>query len=214
MTLYYLSFCDPAKPTGEQFMGATIVDGTCEMDAVSISHQLGLNPGGEVAIVSLEELTLETLPADARHYYNTFIPRDEVMAAPHIPLDTSRIACDVCNLSSKPKTDSGEVLPPHLLTNVNLWAVDYARIETRMLAWALAHTSDPTDNGLDILYGWHAHGFADGDIVSITSSSGTERRIIRNLKPNIEVPRTVKPPKLRKRSPGLTPRAQAKGFRR
>ena len=46
--LYYLSFCDPDKPRGEQFLGACIVPASDIVTAVRVAHLLGCNPGGEV----------------------------------------------------------------------------------------------------------------------------------------------------------------------
>lgn len=56
MTLFYLSFCDPKRPRGSQFLGACIVPGG---DKGDLKHDLaiaileawgrGCNPGGEVA---------------------------------------------------------------------------------------------------------------------------------------------------------------------
>lgn len=47
---WYLSFAST-----DQFLGATAVMGSDEMDAISNSIQLGLNPGGEVLAIPLDD---------------------------------------------------------------------------------------------------------------------------------------------------------------
>jgi hypothetical protein len=47
--MMWLSFCDPEKPKGEQFLGACVVMGHNVGVASMIAHVLGCNPGGEVA---------------------------------------------------------------------------------------------------------------------------------------------------------------------
>jgi hypothetical protein len=56
--LYWLSFCDPGRPKGEQFLGACLVEGQSFLDAVRAAHRQRLNPGGEVK-------GLEVTPASA-----------------------------------------------------------------------------------------------------------------------------------------------------
>ncbi|HKY40723.1 MAG TPA: hypothetical protein VJN18_32535 [Polyangiaceae bacterium] len=57
--LWWLSFCDPAKPSGQQFLGACIVNACCMLDAIREAHSLGCNPGGEAVGHSV--------PADCQH---------------------------------------------------------------------------------------------------------------------------------------------------
>lgn len=58
---FWLSFCDPDKPEGTQFVGACIIRGDNMIEAVQNAHRLGINPGGEVqgfeipAVVSKSE---------------------------------------------------------------------------------------------------------------------------------------------------------------
>lgn len=49
MPSFWLSFCDPELPTGEQFLGCAIIDADNFVCAVRRAHELGINPGGEVA---------------------------------------------------------------------------------------------------------------------------------------------------------------------
>jgi hypothetical protein len=46
--LWWLSFCDPDAPEGSQFLGVVITQAADFIAAVSRSHALGVNPGGEV----------------------------------------------------------------------------------------------------------------------------------------------------------------------
>lgn len=57
MSFFYLSFA-----TDEAFLGATVVVSDTPVGAVKRTHELGLNPGGEVMILELDA-ALETNPA-------------------------------------------------------------------------------------------------------------------------------------------------------
>ena len=53
--MLWLSFCDPAKPAGSQFLGACIVEvpghpdeRVCCARAIAAAWEHGCNPGGEV----------------------------------------------------------------------------------------------------------------------------------------------------------------------
>ncbi len=46
--LFWLSFADPDLPKGTQFLGGCVVRATSFIEAVQVSHALGINPGGEV----------------------------------------------------------------------------------------------------------------------------------------------------------------------
>lgn len=46
---YWLSFCEPSRPSGAKFLGASVVGPAADMlHAVLIAHAMGCNPGGEV----------------------------------------------------------------------------------------------------------------------------------------------------------------------
>ena len=45
---WWLSFADPTLPVGQQFLGVAIVPAPSFLAAVTVAHQLGCNPGGEV----------------------------------------------------------------------------------------------------------------------------------------------------------------------
>jgi len=44
--LWWLSYCDPKKPTGSQFQGVLILEANTFLGAVAKAHLLGLSPGG------------------------------------------------------------------------------------------------------------------------------------------------------------------------
>lgn len=50
MSWFYLSFADPRKPTGEQFLGAAYVRASTANAAFLRSHYLQINPGGEIKL--------------------------------------------------------------------------------------------------------------------------------------------------------------------
>ena len=47
MAFHWLSFADPGRPKGTQFLGAVIVEAPSFAAAVGLAHMLGCNPGGE-----------------------------------------------------------------------------------------------------------------------------------------------------------------------
>lgn len=47
--MFYMSFCDPDRPEGTQFLGAIMTYAPDFMSAIMKTHALGINPGGEVA---------------------------------------------------------------------------------------------------------------------------------------------------------------------
>jgi hypothetical protein len=54
MTYYWLSFVDNDRPEGDRFIGGCMVEEASEWQALTITHVLGINPGGEVAIVAID----------------------------------------------------------------------------------------------------------------------------------------------------------------
>lgn len=53
--LWWLSFCDANMPEGLRFTGVSIVEAPTFQMAVSMSHMLGCNPGGEVEGIQLPD---------------------------------------------------------------------------------------------------------------------------------------------------------------
>lgn len=52
---WWLSFCDPDKPAGSQFLGAIIVKAHGMTDALTKCNTMMINPGGEVQGVAIPE---------------------------------------------------------------------------------------------------------------------------------------------------------------
>ena len=48
MKTWGLSFADGQRPRGSQFLGVVIVRANSFIEAVQLTHRLGINPGGEV----------------------------------------------------------------------------------------------------------------------------------------------------------------------
>lgn len=63
MTIYWLSFVDPDKPEGKEFLGACLVEADGFLLAVKAAYRKGCNPGGEVAG--------STVPTEMVKYINT-----------------------------------------------------------------------------------------------------------------------------------------------
>jgi hypothetical protein len=72
---YWMSFADPDRPEGTQFLGCLILQATDPMDLITKSHRMGLNPGGEVQFL---EIPPEGIPAEKWH--NRLLSRDDVAA--------------------------------------------------------------------------------------------------------------------------------------
>lgn len=52
---YWLSFIDPDRPQGRRFLGVAVVRAEGPLSATNKAHDLGINPGGEVAIIRLPD---------------------------------------------------------------------------------------------------------------------------------------------------------------
>lgn len=103
MAFYYLSFCDVTKAKGEQFLGATVVEANDEKHAQSRATELGINPGGEIAISLLRSIkTPDDIPEEGRKYLHTFVPRDVVMAeGAGTPDPSPTMVCQDCNPTTR-----------------------------------------------------------------------------------------------------------------
>ncbi len=77
MRLYWLSFCDPEKPQGSQFLGVCIVSAEDPALALLYTHQMGINPGGEVvAVPSPDNVDLHPFAK----FMNRLLSRDQIDA--------------------------------------------------------------------------------------------------------------------------------------
>jgi hypothetical protein len=73
---HWLSFCDPDKPAGSQFLGVAIVRaGALFIHAPMKARFLGINPGGEVRGYVVDERGAAAIPP---RYWNRLLTRDEI----------------------------------------------------------------------------------------------------------------------------------------
>lgn len=56
--LWWLSFADPARPKGQQFLGVSVVRAESFTQAVFQARSLGINPGGQVQGFEVESGTI------------------------------------------------------------------------------------------------------------------------------------------------------------
>lgn len=74
MTRFWLSFADSERPKGTQFLGVVIVDAGSFIEAVRLTHVLGLNPGGEVRGTELPDDAPPVAPRNMRR----LLSREEI----------------------------------------------------------------------------------------------------------------------------------------
>ncbi len=79
-TTFWMSFTDPQRPEGSQFLGVALVDASNIAEAMTISHTSGCNPGGEIAFVEIpeEDIPLDMAVAMKAAPRNTLMSRDEL----------------------------------------------------------------------------------------------------------------------------------------
>ena len=68
---FWLSFVNDDLPKGQKFLGLCLVQGVDPISAVQRSHDLSINPGGEVMILELNDSEVLT------SYQNRFIGKEE-----------------------------------------------------------------------------------------------------------------------------------------
>lgn len=49
MSHIYMSFTDPDRPEGQEWLGGCIVPASTMAEALTVSHLLGCNPGGQAS---------------------------------------------------------------------------------------------------------------------------------------------------------------------
>lgn len=67
MALHWMSFCDPDKPEGTQFLGVAIVEAFDLGEAMTIAWRRGCNPGGEVGSFEIPADKHDQIPDELRH---------------------------------------------------------------------------------------------------------------------------------------------------
>ncbi len=79
MKTFWMSFADPDKPSGSQFLGVALVDANSLPEAMTISHMSGCNPGGEIHFVEFTDDMLNRIPEDRRTAMDA-APRNTLMS--------------------------------------------------------------------------------------------------------------------------------------
>lgn len=80
---WWLSFADPARPTGDQFLGVAIVAAPNIVTATHIAGRLGINPGGEVAAWVIPDAHI----ARVEGYTYRLLSHDDLEAAALEPVE-------------------------------------------------------------------------------------------------------------------------------
>lgn len=84
--LWWLSFCDTDRPSGQQFLGVCIVAGRDLEAAVRNAWVLGINPGGQVLGLKASKKKMRTFLAE--EHWGKLLNRAELALACQEPLKT------------------------------------------------------------------------------------------------------------------------------
>lgn len=76
MKLWWLSFADPNRPAGSQFLGVCIVFGADLKDAIVRSHMAKCNPGGSIKSVELPDDVARRVP---KNRMDTLLSKREIL---------------------------------------------------------------------------------------------------------------------------------------
>lgn len=69
MANYWLSFCDPEQPKGDQFLGVILAESDEGLASVVMeTHRRGVNPGGEIQVMEFNDADV---PPDALADFKT-----------------------------------------------------------------------------------------------------------------------------------------------
>lgn len=74
---FWLSFADSTRPKSQQFLGVAIVSAMDISGALTVSHVLGINPGGEVAYIEVDESVAGLLSFSLEPYHDRLLPPSE-----------------------------------------------------------------------------------------------------------------------------------------
>jgi hypothetical protein len=64
---YWMSFADSSLPENHQFLGVLIIQAPSLEMAVTLSHMLELNPGGQIAILEIPDHLIYRIPDNDRY---------------------------------------------------------------------------------------------------------------------------------------------------
>lgn len=80
---YWLSFADPNKPKGTQFLGVIILEANGFLNAVSKCNYLKLNPGGEIKGLLFSKEKFDKIEDK---YKNKLLSYDDLVEGGFIPV--------------------------------------------------------------------------------------------------------------------------------
>ena len=85
-TWWHMSFVDPTRPPGHQWLGGLNTEAPTIQDAITWTHVAGLNPGGEISFMGLtSEIGLDA------HYVDRLITDKDEWRGQPIPEDAEAI---------------------------------------------------------------------------------------------------------------------------
>lgn len=76
MAMFWLSFADPKRPKGTQFLGAAIVEASTFDLAIREAWHRGVNPGGEVQGIAIDKADADRVP---REWVNRLLNRQQCL---------------------------------------------------------------------------------------------------------------------------------------
>lgn len=74
MPWFYMSFADPTRPEGQQWLGGLFLEASDQKDATRRAWAIGENPGGQIVFWTCERLPLE-------EYRGRLLNKDELRRA-------------------------------------------------------------------------------------------------------------------------------------
>jgi hypothetical protein len=81
----WMSFCDPEKPKGQQFLGVVVMKTLGIAHAIDRAWKLGINPGGEVLGYEMDGSEINP------DHFDKLLTQDDLVAAGYIdPIDQNQ----------------------------------------------------------------------------------------------------------------------------
>lgn len=74
----WMSFCDPDKPKGQQFLGVVIVKTKGFIHAKELAWDLGINPGGEILFSKIDGSDIKP------EHFNKLLSHEDLIEAGYI----------------------------------------------------------------------------------------------------------------------------------
>lgn len=78
--IWWLSFADPARPSGSQFLGCVLIEALSMIEAVQAAHYRDINPGGQVMGKPLNRASFSVLSFPIAPYLNRLLNREDCLA--------------------------------------------------------------------------------------------------------------------------------------